>query len=148
MNPSPSAIAWLKTVDTDPSIDAATLAATLNAPSIANPTAQASVSVVLSESALLALLTDPTNGSAVKLVNYVNLASVLADIDTNNHGATTLWGEKLAIAGIITTGEASAIASYIATPIPDPSWPSLISPAIANIGRAVDVSDIATERAS
>jgi hypothetical protein len=99
--------------------------ALLNTPTeVANPTPQGTVFVnpILSETTLLGLLTDPTNGSGAKLINYPNLASVLADIDANNHEAVALWAGRLALVGIVTAGEATAIEAYCMASELDPAW--------------------------
>lgn len=68
--------------------------------------------VPMYESELAGLLTDGANNSLVKLLNYVNFGLVKADIEAQNRAGVALWAGKLALLGILTAAEASAIQSY------------------------------------
>jgi hypothetical protein len=147
MNPSPAAIAAIQghvttwTTQTD-----AQILADLNNAVIANPTPQGQTLKPVSESAFMALLTDPTNGSVLKLIDWVNFALLKADIEAANRVGIGLWCQVLPGKGFITTGEASAIVADLSATQPDPSWPSHVSWAYINIGRDLDLGDIAASR--
>jgi hypothetical protein len=154
MYPSPAAIAaiqakvaslpggWSAYTDVQLAADSGPL----NTPSVANPNPQGAVPNPIGESALIPLLDDPNNGSLAKLQNYVNLALVKADIDSGNRAGVLLWAQKLPLVGVITTGEAENITSYVNGTMPDPNWTAEISWAVANIFRPVDTSDVAAAR--
>jgi hypothetical protein len=145
-HPSPSALEALRARVTDWSATDEALVAALNAPDRPNPTPQGTVPAPLSESALLALLTDPTNGSLVRLVEWPNFGLLKADIAAQNRAGVLLWAQALAAAGLIAPGEAGALSAYVQGTEPDPSWPAEVSWAEATLGRSVDGDDIREAR--
>lgn len=145
-HPSPAAVTAIRAHVSDWTPTDAQIVAALNTPAIANPTPQPSIPAPLTEDGLAGLLTDATNGSIARLVNYVNYGLVQADILAGNRARIGGWAGKLAVAGIITVGEATAIGAALAATVPDPAWPALISWAVANLGRPVDADDVATSR--
>lgn len=147
-NPSPAAIAAIKAVVIDWGPTDQAIADTLNTPDRANPVAQGVIDNPLYESALLSLLTDATNNSLVKLINWPNFGLLKADIKAQNRDGVSLWCQALTLAGIITQAECGSISTYVTGTQADPNWQSQISWAQAVIGRAVDSDDIAASRPS
>lgn len=147
-NPSPAAIAAIRSHVADWGPDDPAIADDLDTPSIANPVPQGTVPNPLYESALLSLLTDAVNGSLVKLINWPNFGLLKADIEAQNRDGVLLWCQALTAAGILTQGECEAIATYVGGTQADPDYQSLLSWAQVHIGRPVDSEDIAASRPS
>lgn len=149
-NPSFDAIVAIRARVTNWSQSIDSVVAFLNAPDAAfsNPSPQGQVAAVISESALLSLLTDPNNGSIVKLNNWVNFSLLKSDIEGQNRIGIGLWCQILPLLGLITQGEATAIINYIQSTEPDPTWSPTISWAQATLGRPVDFFDVAAARPS
>jgi hypothetical protein len=146
VHPSPLAIASIRAKVTDWTPSDATIAASLNTPSIANPTPQGQIAAPVYESELLGTLTDQGNGSLVKLINWPNFGLLKADIEIQNRAGIGLWCQALTLAGYITQGEASAIVTYLGSAVADPSYQTLLSWAQVNLGRPVDADDITASR--
>lgn len=147
-NISPAAIALIQAHIADWTPDDATILASLSVAAIANPTAQPTIGNPIYESELMGRL------SAASLCNirgYANLASLKADIAVSNVDGLLHWFGLLAITtesipGVITSDEATALSGYIMGTQLDPAWPALVSWAHINIGRELDLSDIAASR--
>lgn len=144
MNPSPQAVAAIRSAVADWTPDDAAIAASLNAPSIPNPDPQGQVPRPCLESTLFPLLSP---ASAVKVSAHPNFAVIKADIDGGNRaGLIGMWCPVLVGGAYITQPECDAIMAYLQGTDPDPAWPAQISWAQANLGRPVDASDIAASR--
>lgn len=146
MNLSDAAVVLIREHITDWTLDDASILASLDAETLDNPAPQGRVAAPVYESALLGLLDDVANGSIVKLINWPNFGLLKSDIEAGNRDGIGLWCQALTLAGIITQGECGAILSYIGSTIPDPAWPAKVSWASVNIGRPLDLEDIAASR--
>jgi hypothetical protein len=146
VNISPAAIAAIRDHVSDWSPDDATILESLNAATVANPSPQPDIAKPVAESTFLTALTDTENQSLGKLLNWVNFGMVKADIEASNRVGIGLWCQVLPMLGLITAGEAAAIAADLSATIPDPSWPALVSWSSIHIGRDLDLSDIAASR--
>ena len=153
MNPSPAAIAAIKTYVAAMTSPAAGWANTnaqivtaMNTPSISNPTPQATVPTPYTVVTLLDCLT----GSFATVANYPSLPAMLADINARNTGNCLNWLALLSggTPPLITSGEASAINAVLTATELDPSWQSEISAARSELGRPVDAADIVAARAA
>jgi hypothetical protein len=146
MNPSPQTIAAIQAKVTDWTPDDAAILASLKGEMVANPAAQGQTLKPVSESAFMSLLTDQVNGSVVKLLNWVNFAQLKADIESSNRTGIGLWCQVLPAVGLITADEAAAITADLSATQADPSWQAQLSWPLINIGRELDIEDIAASR--
>jgi hypothetical protein len=154
MNPSPAAVAWVQAQNPSWSTQTdAQIAVTLNAATADNPLEQGQVAVVIDESALLAKLIDPSNGSLAKLLNWPNFDLLKADIDAGNVVGIEKWCAVLsatdpgtATSPFITQGEAAAIVAYVTSTVADPDWASTVPAPVAALGRSLDAADVAVAR--
>lgn len=143
MNISPAAITIIQAHVRDWMPDDAAILADLSTPTIANPTPQDQTLKVLSGITTLGLLSSASQSAVVKLP----LAStILEAINGQNRTAVNDFAMALAGAGTITVAEAGAIIGSLSATEPDPSWPAKVSWAQINIGRELDLSDIAASR--
>lgn len=149
MHPTPAAITAIQaavaaTGNTIGNMTASAVVTLLNVTTtVTNPAAQGQVPNPLSEMALMSLLTDPTNGSAAKLMAWPNLGLLKADIDSGNRQGILDWAVKLSFSGvgIITTGEAASITNYVNGTMADPTYLATIPASVAAIGRLIDTND-------
>lgn len=148
MNPSPSAIEAIQTFgaainggwqgNTDNQILEAA-----NAPAIANPATQGTVSAPYTYVSLLGVLSPE---SIAKVVELPSLTAILDSINAGNIVACQRWIMLLVTSGKITGDEAQSIAAVMLATEPDPSWPEQISWAQSNLGRPLDGDDLTDAR--
>lgn len=145
-SPSAAAVAWIKAQKPDFTQTDAAIAAALNAETAANPLPHPTVPSILDEAPIMALLTDPANNSIGKLMSWVNLPLLFADIAAQARARVVVWVKTLPLSGLITASESTAILSYLNTPVPDPSYQATVSAPVAAIGRPLDAEDIEAAR--
>lgn len=121
----------------------ATIAGSLNAPAIANPAPQPTVAKAFLTHDLMSLLDAP---ALAKIQSLPSLARLLDDIELGVSSRLDNWLALLTVGGTITTNQAAALSGVIHATELDPAWPSQISWAVANLGRPVDLEDIAASR--
>lgn len=146
MNPSPQAIAAIRAHVTDWTPDDATIAANLNAPSVTNPTPQASVPKPFTFADVMGCLTPasidnvrglPTSTALITAINARDVTSILN------------WlGALQAGTALITAAEAQAVQTVVTATELDPSWQAQIGWGVANLGRPLDSEDVAAARAA
>ena len=115
----------------------------MNAPSAANPTPQGTIPTPYTITQLVGSL---SSGSLANLDTFPALYQLMQDIDANNTGNVLIAVEFLAAAGKILSSEATAIEAIVEATELDPSWPSQIGWAQANLGRPADSADIEAAR--
>jgi hypothetical protein len=89
---------------------------------VANPTPQSQVPVVMSITGLLSLLTDPTNHSISKLAACPSAPALRDDVLSQDLAKVKTWASFFVAAGIITTAEYSSVMTYLSSTIPDPQY--------------------------
>ena len=108
--------------------DAQRLAYILTPEQVANPTSTApQIQAPITLDGMVGCLTDQTNGSAYKMVSFVNYSIIRDDILSQNKDYILHWVAVLQPAGIITSGEASTINSYVNRTISDPTWTATLT---------------------
>lgn len=143
MNPSPQAVAAIRSKVSDWTPTDGAIAASLNTPTVANPTPQPVVPIPLTVAGAMALV------SAENRAKVYARPAVVAFRDDVNRGdlAGALgWLTLARDAGDLADSEYAAIAAAAQASGPDPAWQPRISWAMANLGRPVDPSDIAASR--
>ncbi len=143
MNPSPAAIAAIRAQVTDWTPNDTTIAANLNAPTVANPVSQATVSKPFGPADLIGCLDAATLS---KLTGKPTIVAIVQAALVQDRPTLTALVALGVAAGDLTTTQQSAIDAVLAASIPDPSWQAQIGWAQANLGRPVDSSDIAASR--
>lgn len=142
-NPSPAAIALIREQVADWTGDDATIAASLNAPSIENPAPQPTIAKPFTARDLMGVL---DSAAKAKLLTLPSLARLLNDIEAGVIEPLENWVAMLATGAIVTQEQAGALMAILHATEPDPSWPPQISWAESVIGRPVDTDDIAAAR--
>ncbi len=148
MNPSPAAITAIQSYVAALSggwagnTDAQVLAAA-NAPTIDNPVSATTIGKPYTFADLLAVLSD---GSTAKLVALPSLPAILDAVNAGEMVVISRWVGLLIKGAVITSDEATAMTAIMADTETDPSWPTQISWAESNIGRLLDINDIAASR--
>lgn len=143
MNPSPQAVAAIRSRVTDWTPSDATIAAALNAPTIANPATRAVVPLPFTVAQVFGAVGQPSL-AGLKAVAFV--PDIRDKIAANDRTACGLYAGLLLAGGVITPADYSAIMAIFQATGPDPSWPAQISWAVATIGRPVDTLDVAASR--
>lgn len=148
MNPSPAATAWIQGYVTAnfggwSGVSNAQVLAAVNAPSIANPVAQATVPRAYTFASLLGLL---SQASAANIESFPALSKLFDDILAQNSANVLAAIALMGASGRIQSSEATALTAAVNATQLDPSWPSQISPAQANLGRPADIEDISAAR--
>ena len=143
MNPTPDTIAWIRSyVATLPGgwdTSVPDIVAAANTPTVPNPAPQPTVPKPFYVTDLVAHLDAETLAS---LRTLPSLPRVLDDINSNNRAGCNLWLNLLLASTDITQQQHDALAAVINATYPDPSWPSQVGAAEANLGRPIDQLDV------
>lgn len=142
-NISPVAVTKIRAQVADWTKDDATIAATLNNRTIANPTPAPPVPKPFSVSDLYGVLDHPAKAA---LDAHPSLPRILEDLNSNNITACNLWVTLLQEAGHVTATQGTAMSKIVNATQPDPDHPALISWAEQSLGRLVDADDINASR--
>jgi hypothetical protein len=142
-NPSPEAISAIRAEVSDWTSDDASIAASLDAPTIANPAPRPTVPVALTVSGVLGALSAE---SKAKLHTVAFVPAIRDAINAQDRAACGLWAQILMDGGVITPAEGQALMGLLSATQPDPSWPAEISWAESTLGRLVDPEDVAAAR--
>lgn len=144
MNPSPSAIASIRARITDWSPSDSTIAAALNAPSIANPTPQPQLPKPFSFGDVMGCL---DSGSIAKIRDLATGIDLINKINAGDVVGIGHWIIALqAGTPLITSDQATAVTAVITATIGDPTWSAQLSWAAVNLGRPADAADLAASR--
>lgn len=139
---TPEQIAGIRAVADFAQSDAV-IADALNTASRANPVAQGMVAPVLTVANVLGLLSAASVG---RLSANPNAATIRNDLRAQDREAVVLWAGLMQAGGTITAAEHDAVVAACTTPVPDPTWTALVSPASIILGRAATAADIAVAR--
>ena len=148
MNPTPDARTWIDAFASGlaggwaGNDDAAVVGAANNA-TVANPAKQGTVPVPYTFAALLGSL---SQASAANVEAFPGISSLYADILAQNSPHVLAAIQLMGASGRITSGEASAMTATVGATQPDPSYRPQIGQALANLGRPLDVADVAMTR--
>lgn len=148
-NPSPAAVTLIRAQVADWSPDDASIAATLNTPSVPNPTPQPTIAKPFTARDLMAVLDGPAKGKLLALPGFGRLLDDIAigDIETlENWVAGLLCPSPILPEPAIASEQAASLMAVLHASEPDPSWRPQISWAESVIGRPVDANDIAEAR--
>lgn len=143
MNVTPEVVDKVTAYVKDKTSPLAQILADLNTPAISNPSPQGVVKQPVTFAALTSVLEPASLG---KLMTYVHLNEVIADLRRNDLDAAALWVEGLTAAGILTPADATAIGGVLSGTVLDPAWKPQLSWAEANLGgplTAIDIQDCA-----
>jgi hypothetical protein len=150
MNPSDTAIAWIKSYvaslsdswagNTDRDVVTAA-----NTPSIANPAPQGTVPKPYTAASLLGLF---SQASAASVEGFPALQGLFDAISAQDGASIAAAVALLEASGRVQPSEAAAITAAVTATEPDPSYPALIGAAQSHIGRTLDIDDVATARAA
>lgn len=155
MNPSPPAIALIKTFvtglsggwagNTDAQIVAAANDPTIaNAPGVPGYQPQGMIQTPYTFVSLLGGLSQP---SAANVESFPGISNLFDDILAQSTSRVLAAVQLMAASGRMTSGEAAALGAILTATEPDPGWPSLVGWAQANLGRPLDLDDSAIARA-
>jgi hypothetical protein len=139
VNPSPQAIALIRSRVTNWNQSNDAILTALNAPSIANPKPQTQKPKKLKMGDVLGTISRASKG---KLIGVAFLPAIRDAINTQDRTSCLDWLDVLNSGGIITDPEKTDLTTLINSTELDPSWVAQISWAEATIGRLLDILDI------
>lgn len=148
-NPSPAAITLIRSQVADWTADDATIAATLNAPTITNPAERPTIAKPFAARDLMGVLDGPAKGKLLALPGFGRLLDDIqaGEIETLENWVSGLLCESPILPEpAITPEQAGALMAILHAEEDDPNWPEQISWAESVLGRLVDASDIAEAR--
>lgn len=144
-NPSAQAVAAIRAHITDWSQTNAQILSVLNAPVLANPVSQPTLPApVLSADIINAI----SSASLAKCTRNTSFPGMHADILAGNRPQMLQWAQLFTKCGDITVSELTAITNLLNATMGDPAWKAQVSWSALNIGRQLDLDDIATARAA
>lgn len=144
MHPSPDAIKAIRAKVSDWKPDNATIADSLNTPSIANPvTVAAQIPRPFTASEVLGSLLPET---LPKLLAVAFLPDIRDKIQANDPVACNLYATLLYGGGVITEAERDSILAIVSATHSDPTWQPLVPWSVVTLGREVDAEDVAESR--
>lgn len=117
----------------------------LNAPSIPNPSPQSSVLAPISVTGLMQLLTPEEAG---KVLNTAWVTDFRDAVVSGDRERALNWVNAAAFVALVSPESRNAVAGAIMQEVLDPDWPAQVSWAEVNLGRQVDIDDIAAARAA
>lgn len=142
-NPSPEAISAIRAEVSDWTSDDASIAASLDAPTTANPALQAQVPRVLVAAEMISLLAP---ASLAKVYSRPAIVAFEQSIRGQDRASASNWIALAFVAGDVTQPERDALLAYVAGTVPDPTYRPSISWAESTLGRLVDSEDVAAAR--
>ena len=115
----------------------------MNAASVANPVPQATIPTPYTLAQFISAL---SAGSLTNLKTLSWLYNLAQDIGLMNTPSVLIDLQLLKATGVILAAEYTTLSTAVNSTELDPSWPAQVGWAQANIGRPVDLNDIATVR--